>query len=154
MTIRIRAAGDGDVETLSGFAAAMAAETEDKPLDVNRVRQGLQSLLRNGQGRVWVAEADQDDGRWVIVGSVLATWEWTEWRNGRFWWIQSVFVDPDWRRRGVYSTLHSYVRERARSDPLSVGLRLYVEQANTGAQATYRHLGMVETHYRIYEEEF
>ena len=84
----------------------------------------------------------------------MVTFEWSDWRCGRFWWIQSVYVAAEARRQGVYSALHAAVRERARSDPEGCGIRLYVEQENVGAQRTYAVLGMAETHYRIYEEEF
>jgi ribosomal protein S18 acetylase RimI-like enzyme len=102
------------------------------------------------------------DGHYLIaeitggepVGALMLTFEWSDWRNGRFWWIQSVYVRPDYRRKGVYSALHQHVRNAARADSESCGLRLYVERENTGAQATYRAMGMVETHYRLYEEEF
>ena len=84
----------------------------------------------------------------------MLTFEWSDWRNGRFWWIQSVYVAPEHRRKGVYTALHEHVRNAARADKECCGLRLYVERENTGAQATYLAMGMVETHYRLYEEEF
>jgi ribosomal protein S18 acetylase RimI-like enzyme len=90
----------------------------------------------------------------MAIGSLMVTFEWSDWRNGRFWWIQSVYVAADARRQGVYSALHAAVRNRATADPESCGIRLYVEQDNHVAQQTYRALGMTETHYRLYEEEF
>lgn len=84
----------------------------------------------------------------------MVTFEWSDWRNGRFWWIQSVYVDAAHRRQGVYSALHEAIRRRAEEDPQGCGIRLYVEVENVNAQATYRQLGMSETHYRLYEEEF
>ncbi len=88
------------------------------------------------------------------AGALMLTFEWSDWRNGRFWWIQSVFVSPGIAARAFTRAMHEHVRDAARADPECCGLRLYVERENTGAQATYRAMGMVETHYRLYEEEF
>ena len=106
-------------------------------------------LADPGRGGYLVAE-----GAGEMVGQLLYTPEWSDWRNGRFWWIQSVYVSVEHRRTGVYSALHEAIRNRALADPEGCGIRLYVEQENTRAQATYAHLGMIETHYRLYEEEF
>jgi len=150
MSFDVRRATRVDVDALVAFNHAMAAESEDKALDLARLRAGIEALL-----------AHPDDGYYLIarhererVGALMLTFEWSDWRNGRFWWIQSVYVPPQWRRRGVYSALHAHVRDAARADPRASGLRLYVERENAGAMATYRSLGMVETHYRLYEEEF
>jgi ribosomal protein S18 acetylase RimI-like enzyme len=88
------------------------------------------------------------------AGSLMVTFEWSDWRNGRFWWIQSVYVDEAYRRQGVYSALHGAIREQAASDSRGCGIRLYVERENVVAQATYRALGMTETGYRLFEETF
>jgi ribosomal protein S18 acetylase RimI-like enzyme len=87
-----------------------------------------------------------------IVGSLLVTKEWSDWRNGDFWWIQSVYVHPDFRRQGVYKRLYLHVQELAAQDPKVCGFRLYVERENARAQATYRALGMQETRYLVFEE--
>jgi ribosomal protein S18 acetylase RimI-like enzyme len=84
----------------------------------------------------------------------MVTFEWSDWRNGRFWWIQSVFVAPQFRRMGVYSAMHQAVLDQANADPQACGIRLYVEQDNVSAQQTYKSLGMAETHYRLFEETF
>jgi ribosomal protein S18 acetylase RimI-like enzyme len=101
------------------------------------------------EGRYLVAEIGAE-----VVGALMVTFEWSDWRNGRFWWIQSVYVRPESRRRGVYRAMHARVRDEARSDPQCCGLRLYVEKDNIGAQATYSSLAMRRTDYLLFEEEF
>jgi ribosomal protein S18 acetylase RimI-like enzyme len=146
----IRLAGSEDAGVLVEFQQAMAAETEDKGLDPSRLRKGIDYLLANPhEGIYLIAELDG-----AALGSLMVTFEWSDWRNGRFWWIQSVYVSASHRRQGVYSALHAEIRARAKADPQSCGLRLYVEQDNGNAQLTYQNLGMHETHYRLYEEEF
>lgn len=146
---RLREARPGDRDALVAFAQAMAHETEDKPLDEATLRAGVDALLADpARGRAFVVEAA---GR--VVATLMLTREWSEWRNGFFWWIQSVYVDPAHRGRGHYRRLHEHVREQARRTPDVCGLRLYVEAENHAAQRTYRALGMAETRYRIFEEE-
>jgi GNAT superfamily N-acetyltransferase len=150
MNLSIRPARRDDIETLVRFNVAMAQESEDKPLDTATLTRGIAALFdRPAEGRYLIA---CDDG--TPLGALLVTYEWSDWRNGRFWWIQSVYVAPHARRRGVYRTLHEHVRAAARSDPDVCGLRLYVERDNDTAQHTYRTMGMTETAYRLYEEEF
>jgi ribosomal protein S18 acetylase RimI-like enzyme len=145
---RVRAAEPGDRDVLVDFARAMARETEDKDLDVATLRAGVAGLLADpARGRIFVVEVG---GR--VVASLMLTREWSEWRNGEFWWIQSVYVAPGERRRGHYRRLHEHVRALAASTPSVCGIRLYVEVENRTAQATYRALGMEEAHYRIFEE--
>jgi GNAT superfamily N-acetyltransferase len=146
--IAVRAATRADADTLAQFNRAMADETEDKALDPETVRNGVEALFDDpSRGFYLVAEAE---GR--LVGSLMITTEWSDWRNGRFWWIQSVYVRPDARRRGVYRALHRAVRRRARDRTDVCGLRLYVERGNAAARETYEALGMTETAYRLYEE--
>ncbi len=151
MTYQVRRANRSDIDILARFNQAMAQESEDKPLDFDRIKAGIDSLLQHpAEGYYLIADNAHDDP----AGALMLTFEWSDWRNGRFWWIQSVYVRPEYRRRGVYRALHEHVRNAARADPESCGLRLYVERENSGAQATYVEMGMVETHYRLYEEEF
>lgn len=146
----VRPARTDDAAVIVRFNIAMAAESEDKGLDPETLGRGVAHLLEHLQeGFYLVAE---EDGR--TAGSLMVTYEWSDWRAGRFWWIQSVYVTPEFRRRGVYRSMHAHVRELARRDPRACGLRLYVEHENHGAMATYRAMGMHETHYRLYEEEF
>ena len=137
-----------DAATLAGFNRAMALETESKSLPMETLLPGVEAVLRDrDHGFYVVADAGSE-----IAGSLLVTFEWSDWRNGRLWWIQSVYVRPDYRRRGIYRTLHGFVRERARAAGDVVGIRLYVERENVAAQRTYAALGMAATPYRVYEE--
>ena len=147
-SIETRLAVRGDAATLVEFNQAMARETESKSLSNATLRKGVETVLRDPLHGFYVVA---DTGR-EIAGTLLVTYEWSDWRNGRFWWIQSVYVRPEHRRRGVYRALHEFVRERARSVGGVVGLRLYVERDNAGAQRTYAALGMNETVYRMCEE--
>lgn len=148
-TIRIREARAGDRDALVAFAMAMARETEDKELDRATLTAGVEALLADpAKGRTFLLEEDGEP-----VATLMLTTEWSDWRNGWFWWIQSVYVRPERRGRGHYRRLHEHVRSLAEAEPGVYGLRLYVERENTGAQATYRALGMHETAYRLYEQE-
>jgi GNAT superfamily N-acetyltransferase len=150
MTLVVRAAAASDVETLVRFQLAMAAETEDKGLVPEVLRQGVEYLLAHpDEGFYLMADVNGEP-----AGSLMVTFEWSDWRNGRFWWIQSVYVDAAHRRQGVYSALHAAIRDQAASDPRGCGIRLYVERENSVAMATYRALGMDETVYRLFEETF
>ena len=144
----IRPAQPRDAAAIAGFNCAMALETEHKALFPERVRAGVERLLAQpALGFYLVAEAHGE-----VMACLLVTNEWSDWRNGLFWWIQSVYVVAPWRRRGVYRRLYGFVRELAQDDPGVCGFRLYVEKDNTPAQATYASLGMAATDYLIYEE--
>ncbi len=148
--IVVRAAESSDLEFIVACNRAMAAETEDTGLDETVLQRGISYLLNHpAEGFYLVAEK-----RGELAGTLMVTFEWSDWRAGRFWWIQSVYVTPENRRKGVYSALHEAVRTQAQTDHLSCGIRLYVEQDNTPAQQTYLQIGMIETHYRLYEELF
>lgn len=152
MTIIVRRAEVGDIEALVAFNAAMAQETEGLWLDHERLRAGVTHLLNHeSDGYYFVAVEEHDD---VVLGATMVTFEWSDWRNGRFWWIQSVYVPDEQRRRGIYSALHAHVREMARTDPDGCGIRLYVEHQNHTAMKTYQAMGMAKTDYRLFEEDF
>jgi GNAT superfamily N-acetyltransferase len=128
----------------------MARETENYELDQSLIHAGVASLLADpGMGRYWVAEVDDE-----VVGQIMVTYEFSDWRNGVIWWIQSVYVHEDQRRKGVYTALYRYVESLARADEDVVGLRLYVEKNNARAQLIYGRLGMSLTEYRIMELDF
>jgi ribosomal protein S18 acetylase RimI-like enzyme len=146
--IAVRPATRADVNTLAQFNRQMAEETEDKLLDAGTVRRGVEAIFDDSsRGFYLVAERAHR-----VAGSLMVTPEWSDWRNGAFWWIQSVYVRPAARRYGVYKALHREVRRRARSDDEVCGLRLYVERGNERARETYEALGMTETAYRMYEQ--
>ena len=146
--LSIRKATTADGSAISRFNQAMALETEGKSLLPGLVDAGVLRLLGEpALGFYVVAAAGQD-----IVGCLLVTQEWSDWRNGLFWWIQSVFVEARWRRQGVYRRLYQHVRDLAAGDPQVCGFRLYVEKDNVAAQQTYAALGMAPTDYLIYEQ--
>lgn len=146
--ISVRAAARIDVETLVRFNQRLAEETEDKTLDAETVRGGVEAVFdKPTRGFYLVAERGG-----CVVGSLMVISEWSDWRNGAFWWLQSVYVRPADRRKGVYQALHRAVRRRARDDEDVCGIRLYVERGNEGAQKTYKALGMTEAPYRLYGE--
>ena len=146
--LHVRAAAAGDADVLARFNTAMALETEGKRLLPGVVGAGVRRLLAEpALGFYLVACAGTE-----VVGSAMVTTEWSDWRNGRFWWIQSVYVVPAWRRRGVFRALYAHIRAAASAQPDVCGFRLYVEQHNTVAQATYAALGMQVTDYRLLEE--
>jgi GNAT superfamily N-acetyltransferase len=146
-TLLIRDAERADVPQLLAWNQAMAWETEHKQLDSELLGRGIAGIFDNpARGFYLIAERD---GR--SAGSLMVTREWSDWRNGDFWWIQSVYVAPEARRSGVYRALHAEVERRARAGG-AIGLRLYVETENTRAQQTYGELGMQRCHYYMYEQ--
>ena len=148
--LRVRAARPGDLESLVDFNCRLARETEAHELDPATVRRGLSRLFDNpAAGFYTVAE---QEGR--VVGCLLITFEWSDWRDGWLWWIQSVYVEEGARRRGVFRQLFEHVREKAETDGDVRGLRLYVERDNGRAQATYASMGMAEAPYKLYERYF
>ncbi len=148
MELLIRPGASADAERITEFNTAMALETEALRLRPERISAGVRHLLAHSElGFYLVAEHSGS-----LVGSLLVTTEWSDWRNGLFWWIQSVYVQPETRQRGVYKALYAKVKSLAADNRDVCGFRLYVEQDNRRAQQTYRRLGMNETHYRIYEE--
>jgi len=154
--LRIRPAHASDTALLARWAAAMAWETEHKALDPDTVRAGIAAGIADpARARYFVAmDESLAAGRETIaaaVGTLMLTREWSDWRNGEWWWIQSVYVDEAHRRRGVFSALYRHVAALARATDGVIGLRLYVERGNAAAQRTYAALGMVDAGYDILE---
>jgi GNAT superfamily N-acetyltransferase len=148
--IRIRHAVPADIDILVEFNAAMARETEGKALDPATLRNGVAAVLNEPRhGFYLVAESAG-----IVIGCLMITYEWSDWRNGNWWWLQSVYIRKDQRRRGVFRALHADVEQHARAAAGVIGLRLYVERDNARAQATYAMLGMNATHYSMWEREF
>ena len=146
----VRRAGLQDLDVLVAFNSALALESESKTLDQRRLRDGIAPLFDGyDRGFYLVAEAD---GR--VVGQLLVTYEWSDWRNAYFWWIQSVYVASEWRRRGVYRRLHEYVLDEARLRGDVCGVRLYVDRDNYVAQQVYSRLGLGRSHYDMFEIDF
>lgn len=147
--IAIRAATAADRDVLVRGNATMALETEGLTLDHDVLSQGVEAVLSGrASGQYWVAE---HEGR--VVGQLLITYEWSDWRNRQVWWIQSVHVDASARRLGVFRALYSHARQEAIAAGAG-GVRLYVDETNTRAQAVYAALGMNGGHYRVFEDMF
>ena len=146
--LSIRKGRLADAGAISRFNQAMALETERKALIADVVDAGVLRLLNEPSLGFYVVAAHGNR----IVGCLLVTKEWSDWRNGLFWWIQSVFVEADWRRRGVYRALYEFVQTSADADGGVCGFRLYVEKDNAVAQETYAALGMAPTDYLIFEQ--
>ena len=147
-SIRIRPATAGDATALIQFNAAMALETERKVLLPEVIGKGVHHLLGHPTLGFYVIAEYGDE----VAGSLMVTNEWSDWRNGNFWWIQSVYVRPEFRRRGVYRQLYKHLQARAAEDRSICGFRLYVERDNVRAQETYRKTGMRDAGYRVFEE--
>jgi len=156
---RIRPADASDAALLGRWARAMALETEHRQLDAATVDAGVAAGIADpGKARYFIAMHDAPvAGRETIgsaIGTLMLTREWSDWRNGDWWWIQSVYVAPGHRRQGVFAALYRHVERQARATPGVIGLRLYVERDNVRAQASYAALGMVDAGYRIFESSF
>jgi ribosomal protein S18 acetylase RimI-like enzyme len=148
MNMQIRPALLSDVPLLANWAKAMAFETEQKILADEDIFPGVRRAIEQaGLARYFIAELN---GR--PAGCLMLTYEWSDWRNGLWWWIQSVYVNPECRRQGVYRALYAHVRALAENDVDVQGIRLYVEKENHTAQQTYLSLGMQDSHYRVFEQ--
>lgn len=146
----VRAATAADSVFIIEANAAMALETEQRRLDPAVLARGVAAVFAEpARGRYWVVEHDG-----IVVGCLLVTREWSDWRDGDWWWVQSVYVVPTARRVGAFRALYQHVEAAARATPGVIGLRLYVERDNRRAQQAYRALGMDETAYRLLERLF
>lgn len=148
--LTLRHARMADVDRITAHNLAMASETEDRALDADTVRKGVAAVIDHPERGFYLCA--EMDGR--VVGQCLVTREWSDWRNGDFWWIQSVYVREEYRGSGVFTRLFHALETEARSQEDVVGLRLYVAGSNSGAQRTYERLGMLATRYLIFEREF
>ena len=145
--IKIRKAIAADSETIAGFQVAMAKETEAIDLDWETVSNGVKAIFENsGLGHYFLAE---NDGK--VIGSLMVTFEWSDWRNAMVWWLQSVFILPEYRRRGIFRKIYGHVKNLVQQDENVSGIRLYVDTSNETAQNTYEAVGMDGEHYRLFE---
>ena len=148
--VRIRRAAPADADTIIAFNVALAQESEGRGLDRAVVGRGVRRLLADPTcGVYYVAERGGS-----VVGQLLITFEFSDWRDGVFWWVQSVYVQPADRRRGVFRALHRHVEQEARRAGDVCGLRLYVDRDNAKAQQVYRSLGLRPTDYLLYEADW
>ena len=144
----IRLAIREDIESLVDFNQAMAVETEGIYLTNETLALGVEAVFDDPKKGFYVVA--EETGR--IAGGLMVTFEWSDWRNAWFWWIQSVYIVPEWRGKKVFSSMYRYVKENARDAGNVCGFRLYVEGNNTQARAVYEAVGMESSHYLMYEE--
>ena len=148
MPLAIRRATSRDLDVVVDFNRRLAEESEDKMLDVAVLTAGVVQALADLQKALYFLAEDAG----LVVGQTMITTEWSDWRNGWFWWIQSVYVRPEARRRGVFRALFEHISKATRQDSSVIGLRLYVDHQNHAAQETYRNMGMVEAGYLVLEK--
>jgi GNAT superfamily N-acetyltransferase len=146
--MNLRRAIIDDAQALADFNINMAHETEGIELIPEVIRAGVEAMINNPQMGFYLVVEDEGG----IAASLMVTTEWSDWRNGLFWWIQSVYVRPQNRRQGLYRQLYQRVKSLAEEEANVCGFRLYVEHDNRAAHSTYRSLGMEETAYKLYEE--
>jgi ribosomal protein S18 acetylase RimI-like enzyme len=147
MPLSIRPAKLTDAPLVIEFNQLLAQESEGKSLDPAVLRPGVEAGLADPHKSVYFLA--EENG--VAIGQIMYTTEWSDWRNGWFWWIQSVYVRPQARRRGIFRALFEHVLKAAQADPHVIGLRLYVERQNHVAQKTYQNLGMKTAGYEVFE---
>ena len=147
MTYRVKEAAYHHSKRIAEFQIQMAMETEQIHLGRETVLKGVASVFEKPElGRYFVAEINNE-----IVASLLITYEWSDWRNARIWWIQSVYVVPEHRRKGIFRLMYSHIRSIVENNKDIGGIRLYVDKTNINAQKTYDHIGMNGEHYQLYE---
>ena len=147
VAISYRDAVRADAPAIVAFQQAMARETEELELDVETVRRGVDGVFDEpSRGRYFVAARGAE-----VVASLMITPEWSDWRNGMVWWIQSVYVVPELRKQRVYAGMYEHVQALVRGDDSVKGIRLYVDRRNAAAQAVYARLGMNGEHYQVFE---
>lgn len=147
MTMIVREAKLSDIPTLLDFQLKMALETEDVQLEIQPLTQGMHKLLRDPtKGKYYVAEEEGE-----VVGCLMTTFEWSEWRCGTIYWIQSVYVAAPHRKKGVFKGMYEHIRKLVSEDHDLKGIRLYVDKSNEGARSVYSELGMNGEHYSVFE---
>lgn len=147
--MNIRLAKTADAAALIEFNQEMALETEGKNLNAEILKNGVEAVL-SGADKGFYVVAETEEGK--IVGGLMVTFEWSDWRNAWFWWIQSVYILPEARGKKIYSSLYRFVKDKAQKQSDVCGFRLYVERDNERAQKVYEKLGMEASHYLMYEE--
>jgi len=148
--VSVRNATLADGPVIAKFNALMAQETEHRTLDHALLRSGVEAVLRDRtKGMYYVAEMNG-----MVVGQLMITYEWSDWRNGTFWWIQSVYVREEYRGKGVFKALFRFIEQAAKSRKDVCGLRLYVERDNERAKGTYERSGLKKTPYELFEIDF
>lgn len=145
--MNIRKALNKDIDVIARYNYNLAYETENKILDMNILTKGAEAIIKDeNKGIYHVCEINGE-----VVGQIMYTFEWSDWRNGTFLWIQSAYVNKEFRGMGVFKALYKFIRDIADNDNNICGIRLYVEKENTIAKKTYKNIGMKECNYYIYE---
>lgn len=145
--MNIRKALNKDIDVIARYNYNLAYETENKILNMNILTKGVEAIIKDeNKGIYHVCEINGE-----VVGQIMYTFEWSDWRNGTFLWIQSVYVNKEFRGMGVFKALYKFIRYIADNDNNICGIRLYVEKENTIAKKTYKNIGMKECNYYIYE---
>jgi ribosomal protein S18 acetylase RimI-like enzyme len=143
----VREATSHDIPSLLDFQLKMALETENVTLEISALTLGVQRMFKDStKGRYYVAEENGE-----VIGCLMTTYEWSDWRNGTILWIQSVYVDKPHRGKGVYKELYNFIKQMVQEDPDMTGIRLYVDKTNLPAQEVYKKLGMNGEHYATFE---
>ncbi len=147
MEPKIRLAKIDDSLAIAAFQLKMAIETENLQLEAETVGKGVNAVFEKpGFGQYFVAEKDGQ-----IIASMLTTFEWSDWRNAQVWWLQSVYVIPEFRRQGIFKRMYDFVKILAKNDTNVGGIRLYVDKTNVRAQEVYKAVGMNGEHYQVFE---
>lgn len=147
MSYEIQIATKEHAAFIVDFQIKMALETESLTLDRNTVTKGVQAVFKNPSlGQYFIAKEKNK-----VIASLLITYEWSDWRNAKVWWIQSVYVCPENRRKGVFSQFYSLIKGLVEKSEDAGGLRLYVDKTNVSAQKTYQKVGMNGEHYQLFE---
>ena len=146
---KVRKATSVDTDILAVFSLAVIKEGDGISIPSEHVKPGIEAVLKDETKGFYLVATEQDNSS--PIGCLMITLEWSDVNNGFYWWIQSVYVDPEWRRMGVYSALHKHVVNLAKSSKNVSRIKLYVHETNTRAQATYRNMGMNKAPHKIFE---
>ena len=148
----IRLAESRDRESLVTYNMTLAPETEGRQLERSLIQSGVKAILADSSKGFYVVMEHRPTGK--MIGQLLITFEWSDWRNAVFWWLQSVYVHKEWRRRGVFRKLYDYVLREGKRQGNVAGIRLYVEQDNAVAQGVYAQAGLAAAPYKVFETDF
>ena len=149
LIVHIRRAKPSDIPTIIEYNLAHAKEIEGLQLNEDVLRLGVENALKRKECHYFVAESDGN-----VIGQTMITYEWSDWRNGVIWWLQSIYVKPDYRKQGVFKAIFRHIETLAKNDPQIKALRLYVMNNNESGKSAYKKLGMNDSNYIVYDKEF
>ena len=145
--MKIRKAQKADISTIVDFQVRMAKETEDLELNPKVTTKGVEYIFDNPEHGFYLLSEEREE----ITGSLMILYEWSDWRNNKVIWIHSVYIKPEWRKKGIFGKMYAFIKELVASDEMYGGIRLYVDKRNNNAQKVYEHIGMSKEHYVLYE---